>query len=637
MQKSWSDRLDDLLRESQLVRDLYEPTWDENLNWYLGNHWKKPPKRGLKQFVDNRIQAAIIAHAAVQTESRPRIKLTPVETSDPPVTYLSPSGAAKVSQLNLPDITPQQLQGQVPLSLEQASLLMMQAGPDDPATGQPTNVFGPEDFILVNDALAAEALQTTLDVLLDRSDFDYNLVENVLNKGVVGHQDMLCQWNESKRVPELVHIHQKCAWCDSKALSGDVSMFEYYILAEVLSEDEAIVRFPEQEEYIRSRATEGPPVDREQMAVRRLGLNFDQDFRRRMVVLWTIWKRNEPIPAAPEDAPELIQAGVVPGSPEWPAKVGLAQVQLIGEVEVFNGECPYSDIPVSRNINLPIPHRPYGIGDPERLADLNDEINRILSIAHNHYKYFQSPQQYMTQSMSNALGDRRENLHSHPGRNVVVPDDVLIAAGGKLKFTEDPPTFSPATISLLQLLISEFQEVSGHTNAISGTPSSGAESGRAILALQQAARGVVGFKAMYTERFVVHLIRLYVDMVTRFMTDEDWSAINSKYPVAVANALRQRTKQLEYDVRVEVVSGRGTSREVELQKARELYQIAPSQPTLEMLLERHEVSDPKALAAQIIQSMGAASAVASGDKGANIDETGSQRGGSGSRSDLSSP
>lgn len=621
--KSRTQLLEDLFQEAKPLRSEYEPEWDTSFNRYIGNHWEKAAPQGLHQFTDNRIQAAVIASAAVQTEQRPRVKLNPVESNDPPIVFLTPSGALKLEQAeqsfaqpaaptdpNAPvdpaaqapaqpqipivDLTPGQIAGEEPISTELWTTLaeitkviqqpaldpMGIPSPELPPQVTEEPIFDDQDFILVTDSTVAESLQVVVDTLLDRIGFDYKLIQNILNKSVAGHQDMLCQWSFDKGVPELVNIHQKNCWIDPTATNIDDA--EYFIYAQVISADEAVERFPEEEAYIRKHASEGQLTEIEGIVLGTtdLGEPSRTDFHRDMVALVTLWKRHERF----ENDPAQVEASMLAGTPMSPTRSGIAQVMMIGDKVLFDEECPYIDIPIARNINIPIPHRPYGQGDPKRLEDLQQLINRLLSIAHNHYKYFQAPQQFLPQSVRDSVGSEIKNLHSHPGRTVTIPDDLFSQLGGKISLVQDPPTFSPAIVELLQLVINEFKEISGFTDVLTGKPHSGAESGKAIQSLQSAARGSIGFKSLGTELAVQQVIRLLVGMIRDFMTEQQFARSCSKYPKPVLASIKQRLKNLDFDISVEVVSGRGTSKQAEEDKARMDFQMGLE--TLPGALER---------------------------------------------------
>lgn len=607
-------RFNDLIREGQDARDDHEDTWDRNLERYMGSHWDKSPPRGLQQFTCNRILPAILAGVAVQTEQRPRVELRPVENGDPPVVYLNSNGAAKATTSGIP-FNERQLMGAEPLTDDEVASLMKIPNPQAATMpGAPPTFFTAEDFTGITDATATKAVQTAIDVMFDRTGFDAHFIENVTNKSIVGHQATLVQWDEQKRMPQLITLHPRNCWIDPTAV--DIDSAEWFILATVMSVEKAVILFPEHEAVIRSMATSGQQRGGVADQIGQLGQPYTgTDFGRDMVTIYTVWERNQPLPMNEADAMQngvsrmTLDDGVdvlhVNGketsedAPDWPTRPGILQTRILEGIAVLDSmECPYETIPVALNINLPIPYRPYGIGEPERLEDPQQLMNRLWSNMANHYKYFQSPTNVMSQSMYNALQEQGESMHSHPGRTIIVPDDLYIANKGRVKVSEDAPTFPQAAVNCLQMAITEFKEISGHTDVMLGKPHSGAESGKAITALQNAARGTLGYRSALSEKYVRQLVRLYVCILRDYMTPEDWKKMVSAYPIEVLTAIQGRTKQLDFDISVEIVSGRGVTREVSRNNAVQEFQLGLE--TLEGVLDRIGTENAHAKALQIL-------------------------------------
>lgn len=598
--------IDDLLMEADAERSQRETIWDRSLNRYGGRHWDKQAPPGRKQFTVNRTQAAIINAAHIQTENVQRPKLSPVEIEDPPLVFLTASGALKMQALTG---KPTDANTQVP---EEQLVQMVQAG------------LLPEDYLLVNDQLASESMQTMIDMLMDRGNFDFAWIDCIINKGVIGHQAMLVQWDDSLKKVRFINEHPKNLWIDP--LASGIEDASYCAVAEVMPVERAVIRFPKYADEIRKAGSEGPKREIERgLLSGTLGDKYDNtDFKRNMVVLWTLWIRDTLYPI---DEQELIEDGLIvaesreeqgkdgmpigmrvayinskgqeitPSSAAWPKRSGIRQIQMVGATTVYDAECKYADIPVAWNINMPDPFCPYGIGEAERLEDLNQFINRQFSNVHDHYKYFSAPQQIIAQSVLNALGDKADGWFSAPNRVIPVDDDTM-AMGGKPVQIVDPPTFSPSAIDALVLAINEFKELSGMTDVNVGRPHSGAESGVAIQSLQAAARGPMGIRMHYTRKAMVYVARLLVGIAKDFLSEQDWSRVLSQYPPEVLRVIRSRAKMLDFDVRVDIADPL-VDKQANAQEARADFQMGVE--TLEGLMERLGRPNPKAKAREIRQ------------------------------------
>jgi hypothetical protein len=620
----------DLVDEAQSVRRRYEGTWDRNNDRYKGKHWDKVAPTGRSQFSLNLIQNAVIAASAVQTEQRPRTEIVPRETNDPPIYYMTDDGAAKLRAIPQQILDPQQAAGQTPFNRQQAEALIQTLGvPGVDEMGvqtQPT-IDADVDIIEVGDETVADAIQAVLGIMWDRSSLDYHLVTNILNTGVVGFQPFLCQWNEETSLPEFVNVNQFQTWIDPLATSTTDA--DYFCYDEIIPADRAKRLYPEFAEVIERNKSQDPISEHEfgNTVYGRASTTFiDTQFKRDMVTIRTFWKRGVAFPMTMDEALESGQVQEVPlappvegiesvpqyalaetdeitaeGEANWPTRSSILQAKVIGKEVIQKIECPFVDIPFGWNINIPIPHTPYGQGEPERLEDLQQLINRIASILHDHLKFYQSPETTMPQSMFNTL--KKNDLHAYPGRYKSVPDELYMQFGGKIVTHEPIPPLPTTYVDLLNRALDLFQTLSGNQDVLQGQSPGADTSARAIEALQVAARGPIGFKSMNTERMLVHVTRLMIGMILDFLPEAKWVKMVGKYPVQVLRALRNRAKVMDYDVIIEVVSGKGNIRK----QNQDLYlQLAQMGKIADVdLLKRLDIPNAEELSARNQQQMAA--------------------------------
>jgi hypothetical protein len=125
------------------------------------------------------------------------------------------------------------------------------------------------------------------------------------------------------------------------------------------------------------------------------------------------------------------------------------------------------------------------------------------------------------------------------------------------------------------------------------------------MALQQAGRGVIGYRAQWMERSLVHAGRLTSGMIVDFLPDAEWSKYLGKYPPAVLNALRSRAKQLKYDVDSEVGAGKGANKRQKFEEAMVLFQTTGGAvPSLQTLMERTDSFDTDEEFKRVMQERG---------------------------------
>lgn len=325
-----------LVNESITVRRKYvtHDRLNDNLRMYLGDQvdWIGNSD-SLDVFVINRIQNAVLAATATQTEVPASIKLQPRETNDPPEWYLKPAAAAALaavlaeptSSQILPDhinLTARQLHGIEPidddtaqdlLGIEQTALQPVQGpAPIDPATGlpgpppepQPTAVLDPDtgepamlltedDFYLVNDDAVADWEQSILDIKLEQAWFGSVLTENVLNTNVLGYQPLRVSFDPETWQFDFENVQPKRVHLDP----GN-SLYQhqaYIIYDELISVDEAIWRYPDHEAAIRRSGRMGQIEPDVGEADDWGDYDTDTEFQRPMVVIRTAWLRYQTV------------------------------------------------------------------------------------------------------------------------------------------------------------------------------------------------------------------------------------------------------------------------------------------------------------------------------------------------------
>lgn len=289
------------------------------------------------------------------------------------------------------------------------------------------------------------------------------------------------------------------------------------------------------------------------------------------------------------------------GSPNWPHTIGIRQAQMIVEVNriVENIRCPFADIPIAWNVNIPIPYSPYGQGEPVRSEDPQQIVNRIVTILHAHARYYQYPMEIWPQTLLDRMKKSGTQNWSRPGRVVGLPDEdwkALSAARATGMFAIPPPV--PASlVNLLELMLKEVDRIAGNVGVMQGEPPSPDSSGTAIRELQSSAMGASGFKAKFSEWRSDRLAMLTLDAMTKWMPEQQWREILSELPWPIVKLMIERIKKKRWTIKTEIASGRGYNRQVTHQEA--LQQYMGGQP--QRLISRREamvktdVEDPPAM------------------------------------------
>jgi len=450
------------------------------------------------------------------------------------------------------------------------------------------------DIIVVTDKIGSEIIGNNCDILWDMGDNDSWLFENIHNNNIIGWQFALYQWDAEDGRDLVFNLHPKHVWLAAEATSIEDS--EGVVIKEPMSKATAMQRYPEIIKEIKEYG--GDNLAATDMGSSDIAAVFrDTKFSRKMVNVWTGWFRNHRYPLSPDDA---IDRGLVvlddgafylagddgessgesttPGTKNWPQRKGVRQVKVVCGKVVEDMECPYWDIPVIQNKNIPVPFRWIAIGEPQRLEWIDRLINKTCSIVFDTIKYGRSQQEIYPDEIWEGLKEQRSKMHSHPARQMHIRGDVYLKyqaqfASGK-GFSIDPPRVPEAAIMFLREMFQLHDIISGNTAELQGRQSSAGLSGKAIENLQGAARGIIGFKATMTEHMLKRLIRLRVHAMTKrgWLTPRMWKKFNDKYPAEVLDAIRMRAKQIDLDIVVEVASGGGELRKVKQNQVRMDYE-----------------------------------------------------------------
>lgn len=626
------DKLDERIRDAQIERQRREKQWDINVALYHGDHQAVYDPSTLGEFyaTSNQIQGAVITQVAVMTERPVRPVFVPRETNEPPEIFLKPESAYKVppnaglsaEQMAGADVIPEPLFDFLSSQTMPQEVDNPRAGEVVPGTGvgetkpevQPDTVeiqvpiFDDEDFIFVDDALCAEALTQEHDSEWEMCSGDEMLRQAITQASIIGHQDFLVQWNDQDSRFDLISLYPYHTWIDRWSFS--TRDCEYYVMRRVVPMSEAFREFPEHQDELATNASTNTETGWWGGVS---GGKYDSSSDRRVVEIFTTWTRNHPYPMDAEEAmgkglirqaveeplvdpetneiadmggqplfdeqgqPQFVTAEGEPTNPEapnWPVRYGVHQTTMVGSIVLYEGETEFVDIPVARIKNVPIVESPYGQGEPQRLASLQDLKNRLWSIYHDYVLRYRSPEQAMPASVLNELEEQLTTLNRTAGRKLGIPDDIWNLNGGKVVETIELPQLTAMFHSLMQLVTNEMNDIAGTVDVLRGEAKS-EWSGELFQQATNAARGPIGFKARGISEAVKHAAKVTAGLIIDFLPLDEWASRNKKYPPQVLEVMRRRLKRVGYDVSVEV--GGASSRDSEGQK---LVQMMHNNPQL---------------------------------------------------------
>jgi hypothetical protein len=391
----------------------------------------------------------------------------------------------------------------------------------------------------------------------------------------------------------------------------------------------AIQAFPKHKESLREAASTGR-LDRTESGGgevqwnkeggiyqnRQMGtVEEEVNFKRKMVTIRTQWIRNtdygkmDTLEAEEKGLVESRKDGqwlltrtqelITEDSVDWPRDVGIRQLTTLPQIDRVVGDirCPFKDIPAPWSKSGIIPNSPHGKGEPDRLCDLQTFINRQFSHIDNNAAYNSYPEEIMPLSLRDQLDDAGalDEMHSHPGRQMFVDDttfeEYVMPVLGKGGFHVTPPQLPSGVVQTLQIALQLWDRISGTADALEGRQPSSRTSGKAIDALQQAARGPIAMKGRSTEYVLRWLGTLLIDAIARWLPNTEWKKYLSKYPDVIRADIKERIGKLEYDVSPTIDFNRAASNAQDAQNAEDAMRLGKL--TDETYLEKKGIPNAK--------------------------------------------
>jgi hypothetical protein len=85
-----------------------------------------------------------------------------------------------------------------------------------------------------------------------------------------------------------------------------------------------------------------------------------------------------------------------------------------------------------------------------------------------HADFHAAPITTLSQSMYDSLPPQYRQARVKPGMQIVVPDDLYLALGGKVETIHEPSQTPPALMELFPVLKQLIDDMSGHTDVMQG-------------------------------------------------------------------------------------------------------------------------------------------------------------------------
>ncbi len=597
-----------LRRIGQMTRDNMERTWEVSNKLVEGAKHREyvggGATKGNFQPVVNRIANSVNIKYAALTEMQERPVILPRGGDAPASVYLSFSGKAKAASLGVEvaeTITEaelkkllaltdpeadrkmkqqaQELQDEIASLNEQGTAAQAQ-GQDSSQIQQQLQQVGAaqqqlmqqsvpmlfaeeEDFIRVTDDFAADAMTVEVQNQWIRCKADIVMGKHKYQKIVIGHSDQMLQWDAAKQNYELIKLDPYNVWIDPLAINCFDAQF--VIVRQVIPVSKAKKMWPQHADEIdEKKQSIGSSVWKAGFGKLGDAIQYGSDAevveRITAFLRDSDWAENPP-------AEDGSHAG-------HPAGTGLRQVELIGDIVLFDGPCFFPDIPVSRDINIPRSSTNYGVGDPEYLWDLQNIYHRLMSIVYENALYSRAAMHLVPVSVLDQIRTYLEEAYTMAGQFLPISDEQYMIHQGKPITQLDPPQLSPIIFKTLEMISQEIDRLSGAADVMRGE--AGANWSGAIF--EQAtnnARSPIGMTARHTVQHVKYLINIAMKVMLAEMSAETLYERNRAYPVEVWECIKDRLSTIDYDFEVQVSGTQKKSAD-----AQKMVEAAHNQPAL---------------------------------------------------------
>jgi hypothetical protein len=284
-----------------------------------------------------------------------------------------------------------------------------------------------------------------------------------------------------------------------------------------------------------------------------------------------------PVLGPPQPAPQFREVlthpetgeELTPEHEQWPVRYALRRMVIVNNrIIAADEEEDGRDGGLVHNVAIPIPRKPWGLGEPYRQLQMQKARNRMLGAIVDHCDHNAHPPSLISQGMYDATKGVYEDARTTPGSTLIAPDTQFMQANGKLDVFQTLPPLAEHHITGQQLMKQEISEGSGNTDVLNGrAPASTVKSGKAIELLQGAGASAIELKAMNSGDMVYRLGMLLQWDIWRNFTVEDCLKITRRYPPHIVAHILSEGPRLEWMLSV-IIGGGGASRTMKREQDR---------------------------------------------------------------------
>lgn len=251
---------------------------------------------------------------------------------------------------------------------------------------------------------------------------------------------------------------------------------------------------------------------------------------------------------------------VAVSDPHWPTRLVVRQISIIGDAPAgpdWDIPCPYGDIPILHLRNDFVIGKPWGIGEPFGVRNLNKAYSMITDAAVDHADY----NAHSAMEMHGGLGDWMEKQYGE----AFVRANQIIKVPPEMWKPNEPMVrpvvgsqFSSDSYKIRELLGEDINEIGGRPDVTSGNTPTANASGNLVSQLSENAAAPLNFKAQQIVFMFEKLVNLIIFCDWRYKSLE-WLSDITGVPVPLMALVRDGVLSKAPSIAITISTGAGAA------------------------------------------------------------------------------
>lgn len=251
---------------------------------------------------------------------------------------------------------------------------------------------------------------------------------------------------------------------------------------------------------------------------------------------------------------------VTPDHPQWPTRLAVRQISIIADAPAgddWDIVCPYGDIPILHLKNIFVIGKPWGVGEPFAVRNLNKAYSSITNSAVDHADYNAHSAKEMPVSLADAMDKEYGEAFVRPDQIIRVPNELWKPNEPSVR---DIPVsqFSPDSYKIRELLGEDINEIGGRPDVTAGNTPTKNASGQLVAQLSDNAAAPLNFKAQQIVFMFEGLVDKMLFCILRYKSLEVL-ADTAGIPVPLMALVKERALAKAPNIAITISTGAGAA------------------------------------------------------------------------------